>query len=119
MFKFFEDRATLIAEIGGNHEGSINKAKDLMFEAAENGADIVKFQSYSSPGLVNKLLRPDRFKHFESFMLSDDQWVDLAETAVKNKIHGEEVLGIPSKWVYRSLIRTKKHLDKRDEFPIS
>ena len=33
-------------------------------------------------------------------------------TAVKNKIHGEEVLGIPSKWVYRSLIRTKKHLDK-------
>ena len=58
-----------------------------MFEAAENGADIVKFQSYSGPGLVNKLLRPDRFKHFESFMLSDDQWVDLAETAVKNKIN--------------------------------
>ncbi|WP_343328560.1 IS110 family transposase [Polaribacter staleyi] len=33
-------------------------------------------------------------------------------TAVKNKIHGEEVLGIPSKWVYGSLKRTKKHLDK-------
>lgn len=87
MFKFFKNRATLIAEIGGNHEGSINKAKDLMFEAAENGADIVKFQSYSGPGLVNKSLRPDRFKHFEGFMLTDDQWVDLAETAVKNNIH--------------------------------
>ncbi len=33
-------------------------------------------------------------------------------TATKNKIHGEEVLGIPSKWVYRSLKRDKKHLDK-------
>ncbi|PKH50948.1 IS110 family transposase [Tenacibaculum sp. Bg11-29] len=33
-------------------------------------------------------------------------------TATKNKIHGEEVLGIPSKYVYRSLKRIKKYLDK-------
>ena len=33
-------------------------------------------------------------------------------TATKNKMHGEEVLGIPSKSVYRSLRRNKKHLDK-------
>ncbi|NHN25401.1 IS110 family transposase [Flavobacterium jejuense] len=33
-------------------------------------------------------------------------------TATKNKLHGEEVLGTPSKWVYRSLNRNKKHLDK-------
>ena len=33
-------------------------------------------------------------------------------TATKNKIHGEEVLGIPSVWVYRSLKRDQKHLDK-------
>jgi len=33
-------------------------------------------------------------------------------TASKNKIHGEEVLGVPSNWVYRSLVRNKKHLDK-------
>lgn len=33
-------------------------------------------------------------------------------TATKNKIHGEEVLGIPSKWVYRCLVRNKKHLDR-------
>jgi transposase len=33
-------------------------------------------------------------------------------TATKNKIHGEEVLGVPSSWVYRSLQRDKKHLDK-------
>jgi len=32
-------------------------------------------------------------------------------TATKNKLHGEEVLGIPSKFVYRSLKRDRKHLD--------
>ncbi|RMA56812.1 IS110 family RNA-guided transposase [Ulvibacter antarcticus] len=33
-------------------------------------------------------------------------------TAAKNKIHGEEVLGIPSKFVFRSLRRDLKHLNK-------
>ena len=33
-------------------------------------------------------------------------------TASKNKIHGEEVLGVPSKFVYRSLKRTVNHLNK-------
>ncbi|MDC6367216.1 MULTISPECIES: IS110 family transposase [Flavobacteriaceae] len=33
-------------------------------------------------------------------------------TATKNKIHGEEALGRPSTFVYRSLQRDRKHLDK-------
>ena len=33
-------------------------------------------------------------------------------TISKNKMHGEEVLGVPSNWVYRSLVKNKKHLDK-------
>ncbi|EAR12618.1 IS110 family transposase [Polaribacter irgensii 23-P] len=33
-------------------------------------------------------------------------------TAIKNKIHGEAVLGIPSKYVHRSLIRISKYLNK-------
>ena len=32
-------------------------------------------------------------------------------TATKNKLHGEETLGIPSKFVYRSLKRDLKHLN--------
>lgn len=35
-----------------------------------------------------------------------------SRTAIKNKIHGEEVLGIPSKFVYRSLVKTKKYLNQ-------
>ena len=33
-------------------------------------------------------------------------------TATKNKIHGEKVLGIPSTYVYRSLTRTLKYVNK-------
>lgn len=33
-------------------------------------------------------------------------------TQTKNKLHGEEVLGIPSKFVHQSLRRDLKHLDK-------
>lgn len=33
-------------------------------------------------------------------------------TATKNKMHGEETLGLPSKFVYQSLRRNKKQLDK-------
>lgn len=43
------------------------------------------------------------------------RWMDSLlkkRTATKNKIHGEQVLGIPSIFVYRSLQRTLKHLDK-------
>lgn len=34
------------------------------------------------------------------------------QTATKNKIHGEEALGVPSKFVYQSLKRDLKHLKK-------
>jgi transposase len=33
-------------------------------------------------------------------------------TQSKNKVHGEKALGIPSKYVYKSLLRDIKHLDK-------
>lgn len=36
-------------------------------------------------------------------------------TATKNKLHGERSLGIPSKFVYRSLTRNLKHLNKEIE----
>jgi transposase len=44
------------------------------------------------------------------FRLMDNQL--KRRTATKNKIHGEKVLGIPSKFVYRSLTKTKKYLEK-------
>ncbi len=86
MINLDSETPLLIAEIGGNHQGSLSKAKELMISARESGADIVKFQSYSGDGLVNKKLRSDRFEHFNSFMLKDNEWIELAEFAQSNHI---------------------------------
>ena len=44
----------IIAEIGVNHEGSIEKAKRMIDQAKEGGANAVKFQSYKAETLASK-----------------------------------------------------------------
>ena len=51
----------VIAEIGVNHDGSVEKAKRLIDSAKVAGADAAKFQFFSS----RKLWGDDRIKHLE------------------------------------------------------
>ena len=44
----------IIAEIGVNHNGSIDNAKKLIYEAFNAGADAVKFQTFNSRLVVSK-----------------------------------------------------------------
>ena len=44
----------VIAEIGVNHEGSIEKAKELIDLAKEGGADAAKFQTYKAEKLASR-----------------------------------------------------------------
>ncbi len=69
----------LIAEIGGNHEGDIKKARDLMHLAIDSGADAIKFQVYTGNTLVNMYEDPSRVAHFDSFALKDSDYITLAE----------------------------------------
>jgi sialic acid synthase SpsE len=48
------EKPYIIAEIGVNHEGSIDKAKFMIEEAKKAGADAVKFQSYKAEKLASK-----------------------------------------------------------------
>ena len=47
-------RCFLIAEIGVNHNGDINLAKEMISAAKEAGADAVKFQTFSANRLAIK-----------------------------------------------------------------
>jgi sialic acid synthase SpsE/spore coat polysaccharide biosynthesis protein SpsF (cytidylyltransferase family) len=69
----------LIAEIGGNHEGSFDAAKELTRQAISTGVDYVKFQLYRGDTLVSSYESPDRNAHFKRFELSRVQHIELAE----------------------------------------
>lgn len=73
----------LIAEIGGNHEGDFEYAKELTRLACQSGADVVKFQVYSGESLVSQVEDPSRVKHFNKFALTKGQYLELARLCVE------------------------------------
>ena len=83
----------LIAEIGGNHEGNFEYAKELTQLACESGVDVVKFQVYTGNSLVNKLVDPDRNQHFKKFELKKNQYIDLYRICLS-----EDVIFTASVW---------------------
>ena len=42
-----------IADIAANHDGDIERAKDLIYKAAESGADAAKFQHFKAETIVS------------------------------------------------------------------
>src|ERR1041385_866127 len=74
-------RPYIIAEAGVNHEGSMELAKRLIDEAAEGGADAIKFQTYKADTIASKdspyywdiTKEPTRSQH-ELFKKYDKFW---------------------------------------------
>jgi len=73
----------IIAEIGVNHEGSMEIAKLLVDEAKEGGADAVKFQSYKAETLASKdspsywdTDEEPTTSQYELFKKHDGFWID-------------------------------------------
>ena len=44
----------IIMDVGANHNGDLNQAKELIISAAKNGADAIKFQTYTAEKLYSK-----------------------------------------------------------------
>ena len=54
-----DGRPLLIAEISGNHMGSQSRFMELIHSAAESGADLVKFQTYTPDTITLPVDTPD------------------------------------------------------------
>ena len=59
-----------IADIGANHDGDIERAKDLIFLAKEAGADVAKFQHF----LAEKIVSDFGFKAMEGQVSHQSGW---------------------------------------------
>ena len=71
----------VIAEAGVNHEGSMDIARRLIDEAAEGGADAIKFQTYKAATLASKdspaywdITKEPTSSQFELFQKHDKFW---------------------------------------------
>ena len=59
-----------IADIAANHDGDIERAKDLIYLAAESGADAAKFQHFKAKSIVSDL----GFKNLGSQSSHQSSW---------------------------------------------
>ena len=59
-----------IADIAANHDGDLNRAKDLIYKAKEAGADCAKFQHF----LADKIVSDYGFKHLKTGQSHQANW---------------------------------------------
>ena len=74
------DKVMIVAELGNNHEGDFERARDMVRAAADCGVDAVKFQTFETHRFIR---RQDsrRFQQLSGYQLTRPQFEALAELA--------------------------------------
>jgi N,N'-diacetyllegionaminate synthase len=72
-----DKRVFIVAEIGNNHEGDVETAREMVRSAAACGVDAVKFQTFRSEHYVSQS-DADRFERLKRFELTYEQFEELA-----------------------------------------
>lgn len=66
----YNDPTYFIADIAANHDGDLERAKDLIYKAKEAGADAVKFQHF----LAEKIVSDFGFKNLATHQSHQSTW---------------------------------------------
>jgi N,N'-diacetyllegionaminate synthase len=75
-----DERVLVVAEVGNNHEGDPEVARELVRRAADAGAHGVKFQTFRASGLV-RARDEARFRQLSGYELEPAVVAELAELA--------------------------------------
>ena len=87
--------AFVVAEVGLNHNGELERALEMVHIAAQAGCDAVKFQTFKAAEFVNDPLQMFTYRSqgsevtesmlamFQRFELSDDAWPVIKEECLK------------------------------------
>ncbi len=79
-------RTLIIAEAGVNHNGDIAMAKRLIEVAAEAGADMVKFQTFSADRLATSTARKAEYQA-QFTCESESQHAMLSRLELNSEMH--------------------------------
>lgn len=80
-----DSKVVVIAEVGNNHEGDFNRAKEMIVQGARAGADIIKFQTIRADNFCSKK-NEARYSTLKKFEFSDAQFCELAQVAKANGV---------------------------------
>jgi len=78
----WDQRVQIIAEIGNNHEGSVEVAEEMVERAAVAGVDAVKFQIFRPEHYISRSDKA-RYQRLCEFALSPDEFTRLSIRARK------------------------------------
>ena len=97
VYSFLNKNVFIIAEIGVNHNGSVELAKKMIKSAGECGVDAVKFQTFNSEDLVTENAETagyqekntnenSQLKMLKKLELTFDDFKELKDYALKNGV---------------------------------
>lgn len=95
----FDYNVFIIAEIGINHEGSLNRCKELIDKAKDAGADAIKLQTIDAD--LNYCKGSESYKIFKKTELSRSQTIQIFKYCKKKKIRIFSTVGDKQtlKWI--------------------